>query len=261
MEKSMQLDHVVINVRTDMDAAEIVFNELGFTLTPRGFHTLGSINHLMMFGTDYLELIGVPEGAETKRADLLSAPLGINGLVFKSKNIDETFKWLGELGMAGDPPRSFSRPVDLNGETVDAKFRTVSVRGDVFPEGRVYFCEHGTPELVWREEWQSHQSKITSVAEMVVVTKSVADTANNYARLVGGQVKTLSRDLIVVETADVLLSIYSPGQYQDRYGDLSSKLGKRSSMFGALVFASKEKNDITYLPAYDSVLEFKTREN
>ena len=41
--KIMQLDHVVINVRADMDAAEIEFGNLGFTITQRGFHTLGSI--------------------------------------------------------------------------------------------------------------------------------------------------------------------------------------------------------------------------
>ena len=88
----MQLDHVVINVRADMDAAAIEFGNLGFTITPRGFHTLGSINHLMIFETDYLELIGIPEGGETKRADLLAAPLGINGLVFKSEDVEATFK-------------------------------------------------------------------------------------------------------------------------------------------------------------------------
>ena len=127
----MQLDHVVINVRADMDAAAIEFGNLGFTITPRGFHTLGSINHLMIFETDYLELIGIPEGGETKRADLLTAPLGINGLVFKSEDVDLTFKKLKELGMDGAPPRSFSRPVEIDGTRVDGQFRTVSVRRDV----------------------------------------------------------------------------------------------------------------------------------
>ncbi|MBT7732591.1 MAG: VOC family protein, partial [Rhodospirillaceae bacterium] len=58
----MRLDHVVINVRADMDVAEATFRDLDFTVTPRGYHTLGSINHLMIFETDYLELIGIPEG-------------------------------------------------------------------------------------------------------------------------------------------------------------------------------------------------------
>ena len=57
------LDHVVINARDDMDRAADIYRRLGFTLTERGYHSLGSMNHLAMFGTDYLELIAVPKGA------------------------------------------------------------------------------------------------------------------------------------------------------------------------------------------------------
>ena len=65
------LDHVVINARDDMDRAADIYRRLGFTLTERGYHSLGSMNHLAMFGTDYLELIAVPKGATTGRMDLL----------------------------------------------------------------------------------------------------------------------------------------------------------------------------------------------
>ena len=44
-------------------------------LTERGYHSLGSMNHLAMFGTDYLELIAVPKGATTGRMDLLNFPV------------------------------------------------------------------------------------------------------------------------------------------------------------------------------------------
>ena len=67
MTQVMQLDHIVINVQREMDAAETAFADLGFTLTPRGYHTLGSINALAMFGTDYLELLGFPADGEVKR--------------------------------------------------------------------------------------------------------------------------------------------------------------------------------------------------
>ena len=42
------LDHVVINVLRRMDEAADLFAALGFRLTPRGHHSLGSVNHLMM---------------------------------------------------------------------------------------------------------------------------------------------------------------------------------------------------------------------
>jgi hypothetical protein len=140
---------------------------------------------------------------------------------------------------------------------VDAKFRTVSVRPDVFSEGRVYFCEHGTPELVWRKEWQSHQNKITAVAEMVVVTTTVPETAKNYADLVGSEAEILTNGVGAVATADILITVCSPAQYRDRYGESASDLGNRSSMFGALVFTSRETSSVVRLPVYDSVLEFK----
>ena len=69
------LDHVVINARDDMDRAADIYRRLGFTLTERGYHSLGSMNHLAMFGTDYLELIAVPKGATSGRLDLLDFPV------------------------------------------------------------------------------------------------------------------------------------------------------------------------------------------
>ena len=92
--KNLKLDHLVINVKEEMDEAYKLFSQLGFLLTPRGFHSLGSINHSMMFTNDYLELIGFPKGGIIKRPELKTAPLGINGLVFKSNDIDNTYSHL-----------------------------------------------------------------------------------------------------------------------------------------------------------------------
>ena len=44
LSESLELDHIAINVKENMDKAYELFTELGFTLTPRGYHSLGSIN-------------------------------------------------------------------------------------------------------------------------------------------------------------------------------------------------------------------------
>lgn len=277
MECKTRLDHVVINVRRDMDAAEGLSKALGFTVTPRGYHTLGSINHLMMFDTNYFELIGIPKVGEIKRADLITAPVGINGLVFKTDNVDDTHAHLVTLDMAGEEPRAFSRPVELDGKTQDAKFRTVTVRPDVFPEGRIYFCEHGTPELVWRPEWLSHPNGTLEIAEVMVVTEDVPGVASDYARLVEGEVNVLREGVRVVDLADARLSFRTPRGYREQYGDLASELGDRKSIFGAVIFRTPSlalvasalegmdnpppatigaESIIIRLPDYDSVLEF-----
>src|ERR1700744_5903962 len=87
------LDHVVVNVRDRIDEAADTYRRLGFTLPPRGYHTLGSVNHLAMFGTDYLELIAVKPG-EDRRLELLSSPTGLDGLVFGTEDAMATFKLL-----------------------------------------------------------------------------------------------------------------------------------------------------------------------
>jgi len=54
------IDHAVILVR-DLERARDTYARLGFTLTPRGTHSLGSQNHCIMFGRDYLELMALPK--------------------------------------------------------------------------------------------------------------------------------------------------------------------------------------------------------
>ena len=272
-----RIDHVVINVRQDMDSAEKLCEALGFTVTPRGYHTLGSINHLMMFKTDYFELIGIPDGGETKRVDLITAPVGINGLVFKTDNVDDTYARLVALGIDGDPPRAFSRPVECDGVERDAMFRTVTVRPDVFPAGRVYFCEHVTPELVWRSEWLTHENGSGSIAEVVIVAEDVKGVSDGYARLVQGEAGVIVDGARKIDTADVRLTFLHPSGYRKRYGNLASDLKGREQIFGALVFRcyslanmagilNRIENPLPHtvgddsivvrFPEYDSMLEF-----
>jgi hypothetical protein len=176
------LDHLVIDVHANMDQAVRVFQSIGFTLTERGYHTLGSINHLAIFETDYVELLGIPNGGAS-RTDIEGFPSGLNGLVFKTDNADAVYDAMREAGYAPASPRSFSRPVKLVDGTKDAKFRTVHVPDSAVTFGRLYFCEHGTPELVWRPEWQQHKNTVTSIARVVVAARNPTDAAEPLVRI------------------------------------------------------------------------------
>jgi hypothetical protein len=239
MASKNQLDHTVINVKAAMPLAAATFKALGFTLTPQGRHSLGSINHLMMFGTDYMELLGIPEGEPHQRPDLASAPTGINGIVFKTGNVDDVFAHLQANGMAGDPPRAFTRPVDLGDSKPEASFRTVTVRADVFPGGRVYYCEHGTPELVWRPEWQSHANRVVKMPEFVTVSENAGEEVAKFATLLGGEAAGGS---VTFDGGKV--SVLSPDQYRARYGDLASAMSGRPAIFGAMVCACDDMGPI-----------------
>ncbi len=178
------LDHVVINTLRGMDAAADIFAGLGFTLTPLGRHSLGSINHLMVAPGAYLELVGVPNDGK-QRQEVLDSPFGLSGLVFKTDDADATFARLSDAGLAPGEPKAFSRPVEIDGATLEAKFRTVRVPAELFPAGRVYFCEHLTPELVWREEWLSHPNGFVGFDRIEVASPEPEADAGRYAAATG----------------------------------------------------------------------------
>jgi glyoxalase-like protein len=99
--------HIVIDVRHRIDGAAQCFATLGFQLTPRGHHTLGSSNHLAMFATDYLELLGFGAGGAS-RDELQSFPIGLNGLVFKADDAEGIYRHALAVGLPIRPVQSFS---------------------------------------------------------------------------------------------------------------------------------------------------------
>ena len=234
------LDHIVINVLFDMDRAAALMSQLGFTLTPRGYHSLGSINHLMMFESDYLELIGLPSGTDVLRKDVLESPRGIDGLVFKADDIDTSERILRESGLAMLEPRSFSRSVTIDGAENLARFRTVRTAPEMFEAGRVYYCQHFTPELVWHRPWMSHANGVSGFRELVIVSENPKVDAASYARAAQGIPEKRSDDWVIDLAGGFRLSLISPVRYRERYGDLCVEADARRSFFGAIVLEAAE---------------------
>lgn len=164
----LAFDHAVINVLGEMDAAADLYRRLGFQLTPRGYHTLGSINHLAVFPDCYVELLGYAPGEKEKRAEQWVYPRGLTGLAFRPEDAAEAHAALEASGVPLEPYREFSRPVTLEGETRDAAFRTFQIDRGQTANGRLFYCQHLTPELLWREEYMSHPNGATGIAGATV---------------------------------------------------------------------------------------------
>ena len=229
------LDHVVIDVRDRVNEAMRCFASLGFQLTPRGHHTLGSVNHLAMFGTDYLELLGFGEGGAT-RTELARFPAGLNGLVFKTTDADLVHREAEASGLPVLPVQSFSRPVTLDGATRAARFRTTRLDPDRIAIGRVYFCEHLTPDLVWRPEWQTHPNGACAISRVVVATADPQRTAVLFRDLFGGQAiaERNGRHLVTAGTAEV--ELVPPMMVVAEFGEAAADPAGRAEYMAALGF-------------------------
>ena len=220
------LDHLVIDVRDRMDEAARAFAALGFELTPRGHHTLGSMNHLAMFRTDYLELLGFGEGGAS-RPELAPFPVGLNGLVFKTGDADVVHAHALSAGLPILPVQAFSRPVDLAGARQDARFRTTRLDPKRIAMGRVYFCEHRTPELVWRPEWQSHPNGAYDIIRVLVATEHPRRTAALFTALFGPEAVAESGGKCFLASGAARVELATPAAIAAEFGDAAAESAGR----------------------------------
>jgi hypothetical protein len=225
---SNALDHVVINTRFEMDEAARLMEGLGFQLTPRGFHpTLGSINHLMVFKRDYLELIGLPRDGKIIRQELIDSPIGLNGLVFASTDAARTREDVVSHGFEAQPVQHFARPLMIDGTGHEARFSAVRLALDSFAAGRLYFCQHHTPELIWRPEWMDHPNGVTDIVELTIASADPAATRTDYERLgrIGG---------------DFALTVVDADALRERFGELAPFALARPEQFAAVTLRSRD---------------------
>ena len=175
------IDHAMILVR-DLDRARETYARMGFTLTPRGFHSLGSQNHCVMFGRDYLELMALPPAPPAPlqyHADFLAKREGVGALALATEDAVAAHAELTQAGIAAEAPLALSRPVGNLGE---ARFTLVQLPPAETPGFRTFLCQHHTRDIVWRPEYQRHANGAGGIKSVTIA--SIDPT--RYARLLDG---------------------------------------------------------------------------
>jgi hypothetical protein len=231
---ALATDHIVINVRDQMDAAVDAYRRLGFFLTERGHHTLGSINHLLIFASDYVELIGFEPGAQNVRTDILRFPIGLNAVVFRTDDPVALHQELVARQLPAQEPVAFSRPVMVDGVEKEASFRSVRLAPGTVPSGRVYFCQHLTPELVWRPEWQQHPNGASGVSKAIIVAPDPEDRAGLFAKLFGADAVTGAADHKRIDAPGITIEIVRQGAVARAFGSNAPDGGGRDDYMAVL---------------------------
>ena len=229
------LDHVVVNARDRIEQAADTYRRLGFTLTPRGYHTLGSMNHLAMFGSDYLELIAARPGDDS-RPEIMAAPFGLDGLVFGTEDATETFEALWRNEVPIEPPQQFSRPVEIAGQSRDAVFRTTRLPRSVSPAGRFYFCQHLTRPLVWRDEWRRHANGAVGIARAVIAAEQPDVLGGLFATMFGQHTVRSTDDGCSLILGLSRFDVVTPAALWEMFGGAAPDSRGRRDYMAALTF-------------------------
>ena len=217
------LDHAVITVRERMDEAEAIYRRMGFTLTERSFHAAGSCNHLMVFERDYLELIGFPPAGQRIRPDLLEAPIGLDGLVLQAGDVDAIHRELVARGFPAGEPQPLARKLTLPGSSdeQEARFTTVRFPRGALQGGRLYYCRHETPQLVWHPPFQSHANGAVSIASFTIAVPDPAAEIARYERILETPAKIGADGSARIRLGHAELELLTPAALQGALGALA----------------------------------------
>lgn len=213
------LDHVVVMV-DGIDAAEAAYRKLGFHVQPRGFHKkLGTANHLMIFDTDYFEILGIVEDTEfnAERREWLKGGGGLANVALATDGADVAYEAFKAAGLNPDAPLFFDRAVEIAGKTELARFRTVRIPKDNMPVVGFFVCEHQTPEFVYRPEWAVHPNGARGILGVTVIAEQPAKWIPELEKYFGsGSVKREGEGL-VVDTGTQPIRYMTPKDYAVRY--------------------------------------------
>ena len=194
---SLNLDHVAHFV-PHIDATSAALEKLGFTLTPFSQQShrsepggplapAGAGNRCVMLERGYLEFL-TPTGDTPVSGQLRAAILryvGAHLVAFGTAAPEADRARLAKGGFSPLDPVALQREIDTEQGRGTARFTVVRVPPGTMAEGRIQFCQHHTPELLWQPRWTRHANRAAGLAGVVLRVADAQEAAQRYARYTG----------------------------------------------------------------------------
>jgi hypothetical protein len=151
---------------------------------------MGTGNHTIMFGEDYIELLGVlaPTDNNLKTRDfLMKRGEGVERTALTTIDAAASVDELKARDLAAIGPMDFSRPVDLpDGTKSAASFRTFLWPPQEQRAGmRIFGCQHLTRETVWIPELTRHANTARSIDRIEILCGDPKATGAHMSGLIG----------------------------------------------------------------------------
>jgi len=194
---TLNVDHVAHFV-PHIDAASAALEQLGFTLTPFSAQShrpepggplvpAGSGNRCVMLDQGYLEFL-TPTG-DTPVATQLRAAIqryvGPHLVAFGTAAPETDHARIDKAGFKPLPTVALQRQIGTETGEGTARFTVVRVPPGAMAEGRIQFCQHHTPELVWQPRWTTHPNRAAGLAGVILHVADAQEAAQRYARYTG----------------------------------------------------------------------------
>lgn len=185
------IDHPLVTVRNHAEALEL-YRKMGFAPSPVSYHPWGSVTSLMMFPSNFIELIGVDDpskfGTNSVNGFCFGRQLGqfldrgeegVSLVALHSKDADADHARMVEAGLESQGRIDFRRKMTLpDGRDDEAVVSLALFIDSALPDASNFICHQHRPELIWVKGWQNHPNG----ADGILAVTYLADPAALEAR-------------------------------------------------------------------------------
>ena len=187
----LYLDHVLIAVRDLHDAGEVFSRDLGFTPTPEGTHPgRGTHNRLMVFGSEYLELIAVRDASEGSfrptMGPFLQSREGLYMFALGTDDIDAAVGRARARGLTVENPADAAR--EASGGAPGYSWRFAGVPTADTPGSETFLIQHNSSiaqRYTVPADADSHANGALGVLYLAVAVRDVEDSAERWQEAFG----------------------------------------------------------------------------
>jgi len=170
------IDHPLVTVRDHAAALEL-YRRMGFAPSPVSYHPWGSVTSLMMFKSNFIELIGIHDrsrfGTGSVNGFCFGRQLGefldrgeegVSLVALHSKDADADHARLVDAGLSSQGRIDFRRAMTLPDGRPDEAVVSLGLFIDPqLPDASNFICHQHRPELIWVPGWQQHPNAVDGI--------------------------------------------------------------------------------------------------
>ncbi|KTT13202.1 hypothetical protein NS2R_05815 [Pseudomonas oryzihabitans] len=223
------IDHPLVSVR-DYAAALANYQRLGFAPSPISYHPWGTVTSLMMFPSNFIELIGVADPAKfgtgavdgfcfgRRLGEFLAREEGVSLVALHSTDCDGDHAELVARGLASQGRIDFRRAMRLpDGSPGEAVVSLGLFLDDQLPDVSNFICHQHRPELIWVPGWQQHPNGALGIDALTYVATEPERLAARWCLLYGETAVVHNGNSIQVDSGCGLLRALTPEQAAAEY--------------------------------------------
>lgn len=264
MASGRAIDHVVLTVR-NLNRASATYQDLGFTLTPRGMHEdrMGTSNRLAQFGgRNFIELLEVDRPEGLARHDFAASPPffsfghhnrlvvrereGLSMLVFASDDARADNRRFSAAGLPTFAQFDFERDAKLpNGTQVTVAFSLAFVQSPEMPRVAFFVCENRAQDFFWKPENQSHPNGATGIVSVYLSSPAPERDAAFVSKMFGGEVSSSAGGCTVACGPSQQLRVLTPQAIAERDSSVAGGLEIGTPILAGIALATHSRRRLT----------------